>query len=54
MQTNILFGHISLIYSRMRHISSKSSRGNQNTRSIIFFLILPFLWESVEKYCRSR
>jgi hypothetical protein len=31
MQTNIVFGHISLNYSRMRNISSKSCRENQNT-----------------------
>ena len=52
MQTNILFGHISLIYSRMRNILSKSCRENQDTHivySITFFLNLSIFYEKVWK-----
>jgi len=40
---------------RIRNISEKRCRENQNTSFIIFnnfFLIWCFLWDNVEKYCR--
>jgi hypothetical protein len=48
MSSSVLF--------RMRNISNKSCRGNQNTffvEQLFFFLKSCILWDNVEKYCRE-